>query len=164
MIKFRKFTEKDIDDLVVLLNNEKVSRFTSDNIPFPYGKEDALNFLDKIKTMPANYINAVTLNGKLMGGAGIHPQAMNLRFNAEIGYWLGEEFWGKGYATEVVQLLIQVAKDSKQFHKLFARTFVGNTASEKVLQKNGFVLEGTLKEHVFKRGEFVDEKIWGLIL
>jgi RimJ/RimL family protein N-acetyltransferase len=109
-------------------------------------------------------MNAVTLNGKLIGGAGIHPQEMNLKYNAEIGYWLGQEYWGNGYATEVVQQLISIAKESKKFHKLFARTFEGNLASEKVLIKNGFVHEGTLKEHIFKRGKFLNEKIWGLIL
>lgn len=164
MIQFRTFREEDVEELSLLLNNPNVSQFTSDHIPYPYTKEDAIKFLERVKTMPVEYMNAVTLNGKLIGGAGIHPQEMNLKYNAEIGYWLGQEYWGKGYATEVVQKLISIAKESKNFHKLFARTFEGNLASEKVLQKNGFVHEGTLKEHIFKRGKFLNEKIWGLIL
>jgi RimJ/RimL family protein N-acetyltransferase len=162
-IVLRKFSDGDLPELVRLLNNANVSKYTSDRIPYPYTEEDGKKFLLFMNEAQKDHFFAVTAEGKLIGGGGIHHQTMNLSRNVEIGYWLGEEYWGKGYAKELVKELLMICFTLPEIHKVFARTIDGNIASEKALSSNGFVPEGILKEHVFKRGRFYDEKYWGLL-
>ena len=79
-----------------------------------------------------------------------HPQQV------VIGYWLGEPSWGKGYASEAVQLVTHFAFAYLNVVRAFAEVFVGNDASRRVLEKNGYHLDGTLRHHVLKRGEWRD--------
>ena len=163
MITLRKFNEGDLNRLVELLNNKNVSQFTSDRIPFPYTVQDAERFLSIAIKGEGDVLQAILWNEKLIGGIGIHPQPLNASKNVEIGYWIGEEYWGKGFTMEAVRLIIHEVFRNPDIHKIMARTLEGNSASEKILIKSGFQLEGELKEHIFKRGKFLNEKYWGLL-
>jgi RimJ/RimL family protein N-acetyltransferase len=163
MIRLRQIFESDKEEMTKLLNNERVSRFTSDRIPFPYSEKDADRFFEVVKSSDDLFF-AIELEGKMIGTLGLHKQPLiNNAHNLEIGYWIGEPYWGKGYGTEIVKLGLDAAFSQPGICRVFARVFEGNEASEKILLKNGFELEGILKQHIFKRGKFLDEKIFGKI-
>ena len=90
----------------------------------------------------------------LVGGIDVrfprHPR------QADIGYWLGVPYWNKGYMTEAVRLICYLSFKQFDAARVYATVFVGNTGSRRVLEKNGFSVDGTLRSHVFKRGQFVD--------
>jgi len=75
---------------------------------------------------------------------------------ADIGYWLGVPYWNKGYMTEALRLVCHLSFVHLDAVRAYATVFTRNDASRRVLEKNGFSLDGTLRSHVFKRGEFVD--------
>jgi RimJ/RimL family protein N-acetyltransferase len=163
MITLRKILESDKEEMVKLLNNENVSRFTSDRIPFPCSISDANKFYEVVKSSNDLFF-AIDLNGKIIGTLGLHHQLLpNNAHNLEIGYWIGEPYWGKGYGREVVKLGLDAAFSQPGICRVFARVFQGNAASEKILLKNGFELEGELKQHIFKRGKFLNERVFGKI-
>jgi ribosomal-protein-alanine N-acetyltransferase len=81
---------------------------------------------------------------------------------ADIGYWLGVPYWNRGYMTEAVRLVCHLSFKYLDAARAYATVFVGNNSSRKVLEKNGFTVDGTLRHHVFKRGEFLDS--WFLTL
>lgn len=88
----------------------------------------------------------------------------NQKFNnGEIAYWIGEGFWGNGYATEAAKALIQFAFEDKQYHKVYARYFNSNPASGRVLQKAGLKKEGVLIVHVKKENRYEDLIYYGMI-
>lgn len=86
-----------------------------------------------------------------------HPQQL------EIGYWLGVPYWGQGFMTDAARLAVHFAFQHLDAARVFATVFVGNAASRRVLEKNGFHLEGTLRQHVQKRGEWLDEWFFSLL-
>jgi len=82
---------------------------------------------------------------------------------AEVGFILGKDGWGKGYAYEAMQAVLTFAA-GQGIARLWARTHVGNVASEKLLTKLGFALEGYLHGHVDREGERRDCRLWGILL
>ena len=96
----------------------------------------------------------------LIGGIDVrfprHPR------QADIGYWLGVPYWNQGYMTEAVRLICHLSFKQLDAARVYATIFVGNNGSRRVLEKNGFSVDGTLRSHVFKRGQFVDS--WFLTL
>jgi RimJ/RimL family protein N-acetyltransferase len=118
----------------------------------------------KVMKSSKNLFFAVDLNGKMIGVLGLHHQLLsNNAHNLDIGYWIGEPYWGKGYGNEVVRLGLDAAFSQPRICRVFARVFEGNVASEKILLKKRFEPEGELKQHIFKRGKFLNEKVFGKI-
>jgi len=100
-------------------------------------------------------------HSSLIGCIGVnwprHPQQV------EIGYWLGEPFWNRGYITEAVRLACHLSFRYFDAVRVHSTVFVGNTSSRRVLEKNGFSLDGTLRSHIYKRGEWRDTWIFTLL-
>ena len=82
--------------------------------------------------------------------------------NAELGYWFGERFWNKGYATEAASGTIKYGFEKAGLHKIFARHFVDNPASGRVMEKNKMICEGTLKSHHQRFGQYHDICYYGI--
>jgi RimJ/RimL family protein N-acetyltransferase len=163
MIAIRPLAEDDKKELARLLNNKQVSRYMTDRVPFPYSEKDADAFLEFVKNTPRDFFYAITSDSHFIGGLGLHRQPLNASHVLELGYWIGEEFWNKGYASAAVKLGIQAAFSVEGITKIMAKTYSVNIASEKVLLKNGFQEEGLLKSHINKKGVLYDEKIFGLV-
>jgi [ribosomal protein S5]-alanine N-acetyltransferase len=157
----RKWQATDISSLVKHANDFEVSRFLTDKFPNPYTHEDGLKFLE-IATNPANHIFAIDIGGEAVGGMGIHLQTDVMRKNAEVGFWLGREHWGKGIASKHLPELIDYAFSKTDIARLYARTYGNNTGSQKVLEKTGFVLEAHLKDTIYKNEVFLDELIYAV--
>jgi RimJ/RimL family protein N-acetyltransferase len=115
------------------------------------------------ESFPLNSNFAIVVEGKAIGGIGARFQDDVYKCSAELGYWVGEKYWRRGIATEAVNRMTGFLFENFDINRIFARVFDWNQSSIKVLEKNGFFLEGRLKNHVYKDGLFTDELIFGLL-
>ena len=99
--------------------------------------------------------------GTAVGSIGLHPDPANC--SATMGLWIGLAFHGQGYGTDAVRQIVQLAFGEMKLERLEARIYVGNGASRRIFEKNGFQLEGTLRRVALKRGLFLDEWVMGAI-
>ena len=162
-ITLRPFQLSDKSRLIQFGNNPKVSINLGDGFPYPYTEAAADTWLSNILKENPPTVFVIAEDNLLIGGTGYHPLNDVYRFTAEIGYWLAEPYWGKGIVTNVVRVLVDYVFEHHQFNKLFAGVFSTNPASARVLEKNRFKLEGTLRESVIKRGVVQDELRYGLL-
>lgn len=135
--------EDDVDAIALLANNPAIATMVS-RMPSPYGRADAVAFLRKSGTRTkGNCIYAITEaeTGAFTGCCGIETHADD--GVTEIGYWIGEPYWGRGYATEAVHALVDMAFSTRDIAHIDARCRVTNTASRRVLQKSGFQFQGS---------------------
>lgn len=106
---------------------------------------------------------AIEVDGQAIGGVGIRRGSDVERFSGEIGYWLGEAYWGRGIATEAVTLLTTHAFERFNLLRLFALPFADNTASVRVLEKAGYVREGLLHSSAVKYGQPRDQFVYARV-
>jgi len=161
-IKLRPWNIEDAESLVENANNIEIARFMSDAFPSPYTLEDAKNFIAFATKDEPIHIFAIDIDGQAVGGIGIHPQADIMKKNAELGYWLGEKYWGKEIISRAIQNIIPWAFRTYDITRIYARPFGTNIASQKVLEKAGFVLEARIKDNIFKNGAYLDELIYAI--
>ena len=128
----KKLVQADKERLVSLIGDFRVSK-TLSKVPYPYTLDDADEWLKIVDNEEFN-LN-IFLNDDLIGGIGLTPAEDDFY---ELGYWLGVEYWGQGYATESVMELLNYAKSNTPCEKFKANVFKENVASAKVLEKNGF--------------------------
>lgn len=164
-LTLRMFKKSDVEAVTMLCNNYNIYKNTL-YIPYPYSIECALSWIKNHNdNFNANKIYEFAITdketGKLYGAIAL---SNNQHFNnGEIAYWIGEEFWGNGYATEASESILKFAFVEKQYHKVFARHFVSNPASGRVLQKLGMIIEGVLIDHVMKENRYEDLVYYGII-
>lgn len=161
-IILRPFKQEDLDDLVSNANNIKVAERLTDAFPFPYTRQDGIDFLNKVMQQSPPEVLAIDLDGKVIGNIGIHPQKDVHRLNAELGYFIGEDYWGKGYATEAIKKMIDYGFENFPINRIFSRPFSSNPASQKVLEKCGFILEARINGILVKNGKTEDELIYAV--
>jgi RimJ/RimL family protein N-acetyltransferase len=159
----RKWLKKDISSLIENADNRNIWINLKDLFPAPYTREDANKWIDFTASAPVNTLFAIIKDSKAIGGIGIHFFDDVHKHSAEIGYWLGENYWGKGIATEAVSKFVSFIFVNFDINRIFARVFGWNLSSARVLEKNGFKLEGNLRKHIFKNGLYTDESIYGLL-
>jgi RimJ/RimL family protein N-acetyltransferase len=158
----REWNISDVDSLISYANNFEIAKNMSDQFPHPYTSENASNFIcAATKSTPA-HILAIDINGAAVGGIGLHQQTDIFSKNAELGYWLAQPFWGKGIATEAVERIVVYGFNTFGFNRIFARPFGTNLASQKVLEKAGFILEGRFRDTIFKNGQYYDELVYAI--
>jgi [ribosomal protein S5]-alanine N-acetyltransferase len=162
-IKIREFQLADIKSLVKYANNFKVSKYMRDSFPFPYTETNAINWIEFAKVNSSTLSYAIANEAELIGGIGAFPQSDVHRFSAEVGFWIGEPFWNQGIISKSLKEFCKYLFSNYEFNRLFANVFEGNHASKRVLEKAGFVLEGTHRKSVFKESKFVDHYIYGLL-
>ncbi|HET7897323.1 MAG TPA: GNAT family protein [Flavisolibacter sp.] len=161
-ITLRPWAINDVDDLVKFANNRNVAKHLMDRFPHPYTAADATSFIAYANAADPVCLFAIDIDGRASGGVGIEPQTDIYRKNAELGYWLAEPFWGKGIMTEVIRQMVDFAFRTFAIERIFARPFGTNLASQKVLEKNGFVVEGRFEKVLFKNGEYYDELVYAI--
>jgi len=151
-----------LNELVRLADNPNIARFMTDGFASPFTPEHALAFIQRARSMAPARILAIEADCQLAGGIGIHPQDDIHCLNAELGYWIGEPFWGQGIATEAIIQMVGYAFTTFEIQRVFARPFGNNFASQRVLQKVGFTLEATLQNTLLKEGQLLDELIYAV--
>jgi len=162
-VLLRQLSESDIPALAIQANNKKIWLNLRNMFPHPYSEENAKQFVAMVGSDKKNTRFAIEIDGRFAGMIGIFPQEDVYKYNAEIGYWLGEEFWGQGIGTEAVQQMCSYCFSETETKRIFAGIFSYNAASMRVLEKCGFVNEGIAKEAVFKNGSFHDELRYALV-
>jgi RimJ/RimL family protein N-acetyltransferase len=156
----RPWNETDIDNLVKFAGNYNIFKNMSDAFPHPYTLQDGEKFIATALQLQPARLFAIEVNGQAVGSIGFFPQSDIHAKNAEMGYWLAQEYWGQGIMTEAVEQLAEYAFEVFDINRIFARPFGTNKASHRVLEKSGFVLEACFEKTLFKQGEFLDEKIY----
>ena len=148
---------KDVPALAMHLNNRVISDNTL-TIPFPYAKADAVHWVKKNQQEwkdKISYVFVITLKktGELIGAMGLHMIPLHDR--AEVGYWIAEPHWNKGYATEALRTMIDFGFTQLPLHKIFATHIVANLSSGKVMRKAGLIREAKLTDQYKKNGRYV---------
>ncbi len=160
--KLRAWSMEDLNDLVFFADNYKIAKFMTDQFPHPYTKEKGKAFIEfASKASPTN-IFAIEVDKKPVGGIGLHLQADIQCKNAELGYWLAEPFWNKGIITKAINQMVEYGFRTYSIERIFARPFGTNIASQRVLEKANFTLEGKFEKTLFKNGEYLDELIYAI--
>jgi RimJ/RimL family protein N-acetyltransferase len=153
----RSWQLSDAQALVAHGNNRKIWLNLRDRFPYPYTRRDAVEFLRSVVGRQPETVFAVTVNDQAIGSIGFVLQQDVERVSAEIGYWLGEPFWGRGIATEALSAVTTYAIERHGLTRLFALPFASNVASCRVLEKAGYRLEARLRRSAIKDGAIVDQ-------
>lgn len=159
----RSWEWRDRDAIVPHANNRKVSINLRDRFPYPYTINDARTWLEMVidHTPETNF--AIDVGGEAVGGIGFTLQPDVARRSAEIGYWLGEEFWGRGITTEALIAVTDHAFTNYDLCRLYAHVFEWNGASARVLEKAGYTFEGRLRKSVTKEGQTIDQLMYAMV-
>ncbi|HEY7500359.1 MAG TPA: GNAT family N-acetyltransferase [Vicinamibacterales bacterium] len=159
----RRWRTSDADALVRHANNINVAKHLRDRFPHPYTKEDAQTFLKTASTATPVSNFAIEVHNGAVGGLGFVVGTDVERFSAEVGYWLGEECWGRGIVTEALQLFTRYAFDDLRLLRVYALPLADNDASIRVLEKAGYFREGVLASSCVKYGEPRDQLLYARI-
>ena len=156
----RDYRPSDAESLAKHANNRKVWLGLRDAFPHPYTVEAAKAFLKgSIAGLPRIHF-CIDIDGAAVGGIGLRPGEDVHRHTAEFGYWLGEEFWGRGIMTEIVPAFVDYSFKEFSLKRIFAMPHSSNPASVRVLEKAGFVFEGRLRKNVIKDGQILDSLLY----
>ena len=157
----RPFEPEDAGSVAALANDRDIWLMVRDRFPHPYTIEHAKEFIAgaMAKHPPQNL--AIELDGRAVGSISIFLQGDIERVSAEIGYWLGKPYWGRGIMTPAVTAVTRYAIDTFQLTRVFATLAATNVGSMRVLEKAGFVREGFMKQSVIKDGVVQDQYMYG---
>ncbi len=155
-LSYRKFKISDAKRLALLANNSKIAENMRDSFPYPYKISDAKSFIRNIPKHEEAMIWAVCLDQELIGALGVHMLDDVMRYSAELGYWLGEDYWNQGICTQMLTEMLPHIFRRTELVRIFANVFDSNPSSVRVLQKVGFTSEGIQRRAIFKLGKFHD--------
>jgi ribosomal-protein-alanine N-acetyltransferase len=159
----RSWEWRDRETLVRHANNRNVWLNLRDRFPHPYTAGDARFWIKNAVGHKPETNFAIDVAGAAVGGIGFDVQSDVGRRSAEIGYWLGEEFWGRGIATEALIVVTDYAFSNYDVCRLYAHVFAWNPASARVLEKAGYEYEGRLRKSVTKDGQTIDQLMYAMI-
>lgn len=160
MAELRAPRRSDAAELARHANDREVWRNLRDRFPHPYELEDAEDWLQEQAEgfRAATWVIAVA--DAAVGAIGLHPGDDVHRFDAEIGFWLGREWWGRGIMSAAVRAVTEFGFGTLKLARIHAVVFGWNRASARVLQKAGYLREGVLRDAVHKDGETIDGELW----
>ena len=163
--KIRKWELSDAADLATALSNRKIQDNLRDGLPYPYTEQDGIEFISAMLSADENetFAFAVTADNKVVGSIGVFRQGNIHRQTAELGYYIAEEYWGKGMMTEAVKQMCEYVFEKSDIIRIYAEPFAYNAASCRVLEKAGFQYEGTLRSNAVKNGKVIDMKMYSLL-
>lgn len=161
----RSFVREDAVAIVRLAGAKEIAATTL-QIPHPYSEEDARTFLAKADedfraARTVSFAICLTSTGELCGAVGLHIGEAH--GHAELGYWIGLPFWGRGYATEAASAAVGFGFETLRLNRIFAHHFAGNTGSGRVLEKIGMRHEGRFRQHIRKWDRFIDIENYGML-
>jgi len=156
-ISLRTLVAADKVPLAKLANNKKIWDNVRDYLPFPYTEQDAETFIDINQNEAIPTVFAVDYHGGFSGVIGLTKQTDVYKKTAEIGYWFGEPFWGKGIATIAVKLITEYGFLSQDIVRIHTGVFEYNIGSMRVLEKNGYEKDGVFRKGIIKNGKIWDE-------
>jgi RimJ/RimL family protein N-acetyltransferase len=144
-------------------NNRNIWLNLRDSFPHPYTLADSNAFLSHVAQEQPETSFAVATSSEAIGGIGLRLGADVHRKTAELGYWLGEEFWGRGIMSQAVAEFVREAFDMFDLHRIYAEPFGTNRASMRILEKAGFACEGHMRANVLKDGMVLDSCLYARV-
>ncbi len=159
-LRIRSYRSGDGPALVRYADNRAVSRHLRDRFPYPYTPEVAAGWLRHVAAQEPETAFAIATREELIGGIGLELGEDVHHRSAEIGFWLGEPFWGRGIVTAAVVAFTPWAFERFDLLRIWAGVFESNPASARVLEKAGYAFEGRLRSAVVKDGRTLDELVY----
>jgi RimJ/RimL family protein N-acetyltransferase len=153
-----------VQSLVDQANNRLIWLNLRDRFPHPYTTWHARSFIRRARSSVPETAFAIAVDGAAIGGIGFVLQQDVERVSAEIGYWLGEAYWGRGITTEALAAVTRHAIEQHGLTRIFALPFARNVASCRVLEKAGFALEGRLRKSAIKDGAVLDQLQYAFVV
>lgn len=165
LCKLREWRLSDAADLATALSNKKVQDNLRDGLPYPYTEKDGIDYINAVLTADKNdtFAFAIAVDDKVIGSIGVFRQKNIHRLTAELGYCISEEYWGNGIMTKAVKHICEYVFRNSDIIRIYVEPFSYNTASCRVLEKNGFQFEGLLRQNAIKNDKVVDMKMYALI-
>lgn len=163
--RIRKWELSDAKDLAAALSNRKIQDNLRDGLPYPYTEKDGEYYISSMISANENetFAFAITVDSKVIGSIGVFRQGNIHRQTGELGYYIAEEYWGRGIMTEAVRQICEYVFDKSDVIRIYAEPFACNAASCRVLEKAGFQYEGTLRGNAVKNGKVLDMKMYSLL-
>jgi [ribosomal protein S5]-alanine N-acetyltransferase len=162
-LRIRLWHRSDLDALLRYADNPKIAGNLRDQFPHPYTRRDALDYLNYVRAMDVPMSFAIEYGGEAIGGIGFKLGIDIARLSVEMGYWLGEPFWGRGLTSRAVAAASDWAFDGYEVVRIFATVFAHNTPSMRVLEKAGFTQEGILRRSAIKNGVILDQVLYARV-
>lgn len=143
--KIRKWKLTDAKDIAIALSNKKIQDNLRDGLPYPYSEQDGIDFISSMLSANEDetFAFAITLDDKVIGSIGVFRQQNIHRQTAEMGYYIAEEYWGKGIMTDAVKQICEYVFKNSDILRIYAEPFAYNTGSCRVLEKQVF----NMREH-----------------
>lgn len=151
----RPLMDNDADSLARQLNNKKVWDNLRDALPYPYTSQDAAWFINFQQNDPLLTCYGIVVDGEVVGNIGFTRSEDIERFTAEVGYYIGEDYWGQGIMSAALSEAVEDYFKTTEVVRLFATPFDYNKASAKVLEKAGFTLKCIFTKGAYKNAQFV---------
>jgi len=164
-INIRSWRIEDAESIAKALDNKMIQDNLRDGLPFPYTISDAKDFISAMLAADSNntFAWAITVDDVAIGSIGVFRKDNVHCLTAEMGYYIAEEYWGKGIATEAVRQVCAYIFENTDIVRIFADPYDFNAGSCRVLEKAGFVYEGTLRKNALKNGQIIDMKLYAII-
>ena len=161
----REWRQEDADDVAKYADNEKIARNLRDVFPHPYTLADARGFVDSCVEGDEDrqLCRAIVVDGHTVGSIALFRGSDVYQKTAELGYWLAEDYWGKGIMTRAVKQICEEGFSCWDIVRVYAEPFAHNVPSRRVLEKAGFSLEGVMRRGVYKRGQVCDFCMYALL-
>lgn len=161
--RIRDWKKQDASAIAQYANNRNIAMWLRDRFPCPYTVYDAEGFLSAVSRQDPRVSFAIATRREAIGGIGLDMGGDVYRFTAELGYWLGEPFWGRGIMSEAVARFTAWAFEHLSLYRVYANVFASNAASARVLEKAGFEYEGRQRAGVFKNGQVLDQLVYAKV-
>jgi ribosomal-protein-alanine N-acetyltransferase len=142
-------------------SDPEISRYMFQWFGYPHTVEAAQKFINDALDNDRDILYCISHQGEAIGSISLNLCNDSERFGAEIGYWLGREYWGRGIMSRALIAVVDAAINQHGLHRIYATVEPDNQASAKVLIAAGFKLEGRLKHAVFRDGRFIDHLVYG---
>lgn len=163
-IRLRPLERSDASTVATLANNREIWLNLRDRFPHPYSMQDAEWYINYVLDNEVEIVLGITYEGDLVGVIGVIKLDDVYSQGGDLGYWLGQPYWGKGIMTGALELFTTYCKDHLKLRRLEAGVFGSNLGSMRVLEKNGFKREGIRSSRIIKDGQEMDEHMFGLLL
>jgi RimJ/RimL family protein N-acetyltransferase len=159
----RSYRIGDAPSLAEHANNRKIWLNLRDRFPHPFRESDGEAYIASVLARPEPTSFAIDVDGNAVGGISLRVGSDIERLSAEIGYWLGEAFWGRGIMSNAVTAVTDFGFRELHLVRIFAIPFAHNTASHRVLEKAGYQREGVLRASAIKDGQILDEYLYARV-
>lgn len=159
----RNFRHGDAKSIALNGNNRRIWLNLRDLFPHPYLESDAIEYIAMVLAQPQQSSFAITVDDAAIGGIGLSIGHDIERRSAELGYWIGESYWGRGITTAAIEATTRYAFSQLGLARLFAVPFVENVASCRVLEKAGYEREGLMRRSAIKDGGFKDQYLYAAV-